>query len=42
MGRKCGNMSFRCKVTTPKFFQQVFVLIRTELGMTQLTSENGS
>lgn len=28
-------MVIRCKVTTPKFFQQVLVLTRTELGMTQ-------
>ena len=42
MGKKCGNMTIRCKVSTPKFFQQVIVFTRTELGMTQLRSQNTS
>ena len=39
MGKKCGVMVIRVKVTTPKFFQQVLVLTRTELGMTQSRRE---
>ena len=36
MGRRCGLMTFRCKVTTPRFFQQVLILTRTEQGISQV------
>lgn len=41
MGKYCGTVSLRCKVETPKFFQQVLILTRTELGITQVRSHVG-